>query len=67
MSEARGQLWLLRHGDTEWASAGRHTGRTDIPLSPAGEQAARARAKDLDGHDFALVLSSPLLRARQTA
>ena len=67
MSQARGQLWLLRHGDTEWASAGMHTGRTDIPLSPAGEQTARARAKDLDGHDFALVLSSPLSRARQTA
>lgn len=64
---ARGNLWLLRHGDTEWASAGRHTGRTDIPLSPAGESAARARRADLDGHDFALVLTSPLARARRTA
>ena len=63
----RGSLWLLRHGDTEWASAGKHTGRTDIPLSPAGEAAARARAKDLAGHDFALALSSPLSRARRTA
>jgi probable phosphoglycerate mutase len=67
MSESRGQLWLLRHGDTEWASAGKHTGRTDIPLSTAGEAVARARAADLDGHDFALVLSSPLSRARRTA
>lgn len=67
MSESRGTLWLLRHGDTEWASAGKHTGRTDIPLSPAGETVARARAKDLDGHSFALVLSSPLSRARRTA
>ena len=50
-----------------WASAGKHTGWTDIPLSPAGEAAARARAKDLAGHDFALVLSSPLSRARRTA
>lgn len=64
---ARGNLWLLRHGDTEWASAGRHTGRTNIPLSPAGESAARARRADLDGHDFALVLTSPLARARRTA
>lgn len=67
MPETRGQLWLLRHGDTEWASAGRHTGLTDIPLSPAGEAVARGRARDLDGHDFALVLSSPLSRARRTA
>jgi broad specificity phosphatase PhoE len=67
MSESRGQLWLLRHGDTEWASAGRHTGRTDIPLSPAGETAARSRAQDLRGHRFALILCSPLERARRTA
>ena len=64
---ARGNLWLLRHGDTEWASACRHTGRTDIPLSPAGESVARARSKELAGHDFALVLSSPLSLARRTA
>lgn len=67
MSESRGQVWLLRHGDTEWAAAGKHTGRTDIPLSPAGETAARARAADLDGHPFALTLCSPLARARRTA
>ena len=63
----RGSLWLLRHGDTEWAASGRHTGRTDIPLSPAGETAARARARALQGHDFALILCSPLERARRTA
>ena len=67
MSESRGQVWLLRHGDTEWAAAGKHTGRTDIPLSPAGETAAGARAADLDGHPFALTLCSPLARARRTA
>lgn len=66
-SSARGSLWLLRHGDTEWAASGRHTGRTDIPLSPAGETAARARTKDLAGHDFAVILCSPLERARRTA
>ena len=64
---ARGSLWLLRHGDTEWAASGRHTGRTDIPLSPTGEAAARARARDLDGHSFALTLCSPLERAQRTA
>ncbi len=64
---ALGTLWLLRHGDTEWAASGRHTGRTDIPLSPAGEAAARARSRDLDGHGFALILCSPLERARRTA
>ena len=67
MSESRGQVWLLRHGDTEWAAAGKHTGRTDIPLSPAGETAARARAADLGAHPFALTLCSPLARARRTA
>lgn len=68
MTEApRGSLWLLRHGDTEWAAAGRHTGRTDIPLSPAGELTARARRSDIDGHSFALILSSPLQRAIRTA
>lgn len=66
-SPARGSLWLLRHGDTEWAATGRHTGRTDIPLSPSGEAAARARARDLEGRDFALILCSPLERARRTA
>lgn len=67
VSELRGRLWLLRHGDTEWASAGRHTGRTDIPLSPAGERVAEGRRADLEGHEFALVLTSPLSRARRTA
>lgn len=63
----RGTLWLLRHGNTDWATSGQHTGRTDIPLNAAGEAAARARASDLDGHTFALTLCSPLTRARATA
>ena len=63
----RGSVWLLRHGNTDWATSGQHTGRTDIPLNAAGEAAARARASDLVGHTFALTLCSPLTRARQTA
>jgi broad specificity phosphatase PhoE len=62
-----GDVWLVRHGATEWSEAGRHTSTTDLPLTPAGEVAARAVAAKLRGHDFALVLTSPLLRARRTA
>jgi broad specificity phosphatase PhoE len=61
------QVWLVRHGTTEWSTSGRHTGRTDIPLTPGGEQAARALRPVLAGHDFALELTSPLLRAAHTA
>ena len=61
------QVWLVRHGTTEWSTSGRHTGRTDIPLTPQGELAARAVGPMLAGHRFALELSSPLLRAAHTA
>jgi probable phosphoglycerate mutase len=61
------ELWLIRHGATEWSTSGRHTGRTDVPLDPAGEQAARALRARLTGVRFDLVLSSPLQRARRTA
>lgn len=58
---------LVRHGPTEWSIAGRHTGTTDLPLTDGGREIA-ARLRDrLAGHDFALVLSSPLRRARDTA
>jgi probable phosphoglycerate mutase len=62
-----GDLWLVRHGQTEWSRSGRHTGTTDLPLLPEGEESARALAPRLADVDFALVLSSPLLRARDTA
>ena len=62
-----GEAWLVRHGSTEWSQNGRHTGRTDIPLTPAGERAAAALRPVLAGRRFALVLSSPLQRARRTA
>lgn len=69
MNDARPerQIWLVRHGATEWAVAGRHTGRTDIPLTPTGRDQARALGERLEGHPFGLVLSSPLSRAADTA
>jgi len=63
----RPAIWLVRHGETEWARLGRHTGRTDIPLTVAGRGQASAVAHKLVGHAFALVLSSPLSRALETA
>lgn len=64
--EHRPVLWLARHGETEWSREMRHTGRTDIPLTPLGEQQARALREPLAAVDFARVLSSPLARARET-
>jgi broad specificity phosphatase PhoE len=67
MTDAQPELWLVRHGSTEWSVNGRHTGRTDVPLLPQGADRARVLAPRLAAHDFALVLSSPLCRARDTA
>ena len=60
------ELWLLRHGATEWARNGRHTGRTDLPLLPEGEAEALALAPALAAMAFDAVLVSPLQRARRT-
>ena len=59
--------WLVRHGETEWARLGRHTGRTDIQLTDAGKRQALSVRSKLEGHTFALVLSSPRSRALDTA
>jgi broad specificity phosphatase PhoE len=61
-----GEIWLIRHGETEWSRSGAHTGRTDIPLTEAGRASAEAIGRYLDGLRFALVLISPLARARET-
>jgi broad specificity phosphatase PhoE len=62
-----GELVLLRHGATEWSASGKHTGRTDVPLSPLGEQQAARVASLIADRTFALVLASPLVRAQETA
>ncbi|HXL96660.1 MAG TPA: histidine phosphatase family protein [Streptosporangiaceae bacterium] len=62
-----GSLILLRHGETEWSLAGKHTGRTDIPLTPRGEAAAAALAPLLVKRDIIAVLTSPAQRAVRTA
>lgn len=64
---ARPDLWLVRHGETEWSAAGRHTSRTDVPLTAAGRRQAAWLFRPLDRLRFALVLSSPRARARETA
>ena len=62
-----GELIVLRHGETEWSKAGRHTGRTDVPLTPHGEAMASRLAPALAKRDIAAVFSSPAQRALRTA
>ena len=66
MADGRHEIWLVRHGETEWSKSGQHTGRTDIPLTDAGRKQAEALGRHLAGRRFALVLTSPLGRARDT-
>lgn len=60
------QIWLARHGETEWSRTGRHTGRTDIELTEKGREQASALAPALAKREFARVISSPLSRAVET-
>lgn len=57
---------LMRHGQTEWSLSGRHTGRTDLPLTPEGEAEALLMAPHIAARSYDLVLTSPLQRAKQT-
>jgi broad specificity phosphatase PhoE len=60
-------LWLIRHGETEWTLSGAHTSRTDLPLTANGERRVEDLKRLLAGTKFALVLSSPMRRALDTA
>jgi broad specificity phosphatase PhoE len=60
------QVWLVRHGETEWSKSGQHTSRTELPLTAHGEDQARALIPMLDRLSPALVLSSPRQRALRT-
>jgi broad specificity phosphatase PhoE len=60
------ELWLIRHGETEWSADGRHTSRTDVGLTNHGREAAAKVGKFLAGTKFAAVLVSPMERARET-
>lgn len=61
------EIWLARHGETEWTKTHQHTGRTDIPLTDRGERNALALSERLRGTTFTKVFFSPLQRARRTA
>jgi broad specificity phosphatase PhoE len=67
MDERRSELVLVRHGETPWSRSGQHTGRTDLELTELGRRQSELLAARLRGRRFALVLTSPLRRASETA
>ena len=66
MAAGAQKVVLVRHGETEWSRAGKHTGRTDVPLAERGKEQARAVGEALKTYRFAVVLTSPLVRAVET-
>jgi len=66
LTEALPVVYLARHGETAWSIAGRHTGRSDLPVTPSGERNARRLGSRLQGLAFAKVFTSPLQRTRRT-
>lgn len=64
--ENRTELWLVRHGETEWSASGRHTSRTDVSLTDRGREQAVKLREYLQGIEFKAVLRSPMLRAKET-
>jgi broad specificity phosphatase PhoE len=65
--DQEGELWVIRHGETEWSRDGLHTSHTELELTPEGEEVARKLKGRLEGVEFDLVLTSPRIRARRTA
>lgn len=59
------KIYLIRHGETEWTLADRHTGLTDLPLTLKGEEEAMGLKKQLANHPFKRILVSPLQRAKK--
>jgi broad specificity phosphatase PhoE len=66
MPDSLPEVYLARHGETEWSISGQHTGRTDIPLTARGERHALSLGERLKGIRFAKVITSPLVRASRT-
>jgi len=66
MSQPSPEIYLARHGETAWSLSGQHTGSTDLPLTPKGEENARRLGARLQGRKFAKIFTSPLQRARRT-
>lgn len=62
----QGQIWLIRHGETAWSLSGAHTSRTDLPLTDRGRELAATIGQALKDKQFALVMTSPMRRARET-